>query len=477
VANQRGATHSVTSIFPWRRSGARTPEEALFRGLRFRLTLWYSGVLALALFACGFVLYFGLRDLTLSPVRTSLETLANFGVQEWLRSPPRICGDPSGRQPPPRRGPVPFYMVCFDASGQVIGTGPGPTARPETPDTFLGSSLVAEALRNGRAEDVVDSGDELSPIYRLAVAVPDRATGNVAGVVQVGQSVAPQWDTLLVLRNLLLLIAVVALVGSFALGLILAERALEPARLAFARQQAFIGDASHQLRTPLTLLRADAEVLLRHRERYAPDDAELLEDIVAEAADMDQLATNLLTLARLDGGQAHLEYEALDLADLASDVSRRVGALAGEKQLTMVVDVDSRPRLLGDRQAIEQAALILVENAIKYTPSGGTVRLRTDASDGRAELVVQDTGVGIPREHLDRLGERFYRVDPARSRATGGTGLGLAIAFGIASAHGGDLRIESVPGEGTTATLSIPAGGRVAGDNPSASRQTRYSQN
>jgi signal transduction histidine kinase len=327
------------------------------------------------------------------------------------------------------------------------------------PEAFLRPSLLDEALRNGSASDTIDADEEISPVFRYAVVVRDPASGELLGVAQVGQSVATQWDTLLLLRNLLLLIAAMALIGSVALGLILAERALEPARLAFARQQAFIGDASHQLRTPLTLLRADAEVLLRHRDRYPPEDVELLEDIVAEAADMDQLATNLLTLARLDAGRLQLEHEVIDLAEMASDVSRRVGALAEEKRLTVAEDLEARPRILGDRQALEQAALILVENAIKYTPSGGTVTLRTAAANGHADFVVEDTGLGIPPEHLERLGERFYRVDPARSPESGGSGLGLAIAFGIAAAHGGSLAIDSAPGRGTRATLTLAATG------------------
>jgi signal transduction histidine kinase len=458
----RPTAKTRASWLPWRRGAARTPEPgaALFRGLRLRLTLWYSGVLVLALLACGLVLYFGLRDLTLSPVRTSMESLARFGTQEWLRNPPKICGEPgSGRPPPPRRGPVPFYMACISPDGQLIGSFGGSPQTGGVPSAFLSTSLVADALRTGSADDIVDADDELSPIYRLAVLVPDPATGSPLGVVQVGQSIATQWDTLLLLRNLLILIAVMALLGSVALGLILAERALEPARLAFGRQQAFIGDASHQLRTPLTLLRADAEVLLRHRDRFAAEDAELLEDIVAESADMDQLATNLLTLARLDAGRLHLEHDVVDLGELASDVARRVGALAGEKRLHLAADFAAQPRLVGDRQALEQAALILVENAIKYTPVGGSITLRTAAPDGRADFTVEDTGVGIPPEHLERLGERFYRVDPARTPAPGGAGLGLANAFGIAAAHGGDLKITSTPGQGTRATLSVPVAG------------------
>src|SRR5439155_14700862 len=136
-------------------------------------------------------------------------------------------------------------------------------------------------------------------------------SGPPLGVVQVGRSIALQTNLLEILRNLLILVAALALLGSIGFGLVLAERALEPARLAFARQRGFIADASHQLRTPLTLLRADAEVLLRHRERLDAADAELLDDIVAETAHMNQLATNLLTLARLDAGEQRLELEVI----------------------------------------------------------------------------------------------------------------------------------------------------------------------
>src|SRR5919201_3263479 len=172
---------------------------------------------------------------------------------------------------------------------------------------------------------------------------------------------------------------------------------------------------------------------------------------------MGQLATNLLTLARLDAGQQHLEHEVIDLAYLAAAVARRVSTLAAEKGLVVGEDYHARPVLVGDRQAVEQAALILVENAIRYTPPGGTVTLRTAMTDGRAHLIVEDTGVGIPPEHLRHLGERFYRVDPARARAAGGAGLGLAIAFQIAAAHGGTLTITSAPGRGTRVTPSLPA--------------------
>ena len=437
------------------------PGAALFRDLRLRLTAWYSGVLVLALTGCGLVLYFGLQDLTLSPVTSLLRGFGELQMREWERSPasPR-CGSPAIARPAPpnSRRPMnllPLYMACISADGEVIGT----IAGTAVPTEFLDTALLRSALRDGEASDVVDTEDEAGPIYRLALAVSDPGTGQRLGIVQVGRSVGLELETVKVVRDLLFLIAILALIGAVAGGLWLANRALLPARLAFTRQQAFIADASHQLRAPLTLLRAEAEVLLRHRDRFDPEDVELLEDIVAETAHMDQLATNLLSLARLDSQGPHLEHEAIDLAALSANVARRVATLADEKGLTVAEDYPARPRLLGDREALEQAALILVENAIKYTPRGGIVTLRTEAANGHAKLIVEDNGVGIPVEHLDRLGERFYRVDPARSSDTGGSGLGLAIAFRIAAAHGGTLHFISTPDHGTTATLSVTTNG------------------
>ncbi len=446
------------------------PGAALFRGLHLRLTLYYSGVVLVALVASGLVLYFGLQDLSLGSVRTTLHEWSDFQTQEWLRAPPRICGGPgsgdAGRggnfpgRPQPARppAPLPVYGVCFDTSGNVLAvTQQAPGSDNTTPTAFLDASLVPQALRSASASDTVETGADAGPVLRMAAVVRDPNTGQALGVAQVGQSIALQLDTLRLLRALLLLLIALGTLGSFAGGLLLADRALQPARLAFARQQAFIGDASHQLRTPLTLLRADADVLLRHREQLPADDVELIEDIAAETGHMDRLATELLSLARLDAGSAHLEHDVVDLSELASDLARRVATLAEERRLHITQRLAANATLLGDHQAIEQAALILVDNAMKYTPPGGTVALQTETSNGHATLTVGDTGIGMPAEQIEHLGERFYRGDPSRSRETGGTGLGLAIAFRVATAHGGTLRFSSAPGAGTTATLSLPS--------------------
>ena len=457
-ALQNTVTRHLGSLF--QRTRAAEPGAALFSGLRRRLTAWYSAVLAVALLACGLVLYFGLQDLTLSPVDAQLRAQAEFTSQEWTRTPPRVCGE-GGNRPPPnvrRPFPLPVYIACVDTQGNLLGMLGTPRSQGgSVPDAFLSTSWYEDVLSLGSSTDIVDDGDAVGPVYRQGTTVRDPRTGAILGMVQVGQPIGVQLEAIRVLRDLLALIAVVAMISSVAIGLILAERALEPARLAMARQQAFIADASHQLRTPLTLLRADAEVLLRGRDRLDPDDAELLDDIVAETEHMEQIATSLLTLARLDAQQVHLEHVVVDLTELAGDVARRVKARAEAKGLDVREEPGSPVRILGDQHMVEQAALILVDNAIKYTPTGGTVALRTSTNDGHALLTVEDTGVGIPPEHLNRLGERFYRVDAARSRSAGGAGLGLAIAYRIAGAHGGSLDITSAPGGGTRATLNLPA--------------------
>jgi signal transduction histidine kinase len=246
------------------------------------------------------------------------------------------------------------------------------------------------------------------------------------------------------------------LLGAGLGGLFLADRALVPARLAWTNQQRFIGDAAHELRTPLTLLRADAEVLLRSRERLASEDAELLEDIVTESNHMSTLATNMLTLARLDNHSSHRELEVVNLTDVALAGVKRVQALADQSEIALQVDPNDTVLVIGDPTLLEQAVLVLLDNAIKYNRHGGRVTAGTAVKDTYALLEVSDTGIGIAAEHLPHLGERFYRVDKARSREAGGTGLGLSIARSIALAHGGTLTLKSIPDQGTTVTVKLP---------------------
>lgn len=276
------------------------------------------------------------------------------------------------------------------------------------------------------------------------------------GVVMAGALVSAPTNALSILLILLLSVGSVTLLGAGVGGLFLANRALAPARLAFTRQQRFIADASHELRTPLTLMRADAEVLLRGRGRLAEEDAALLEDIVAETSHMSFLATSMLTLARLDADSQHREHEVVNLDALGRGGVQRVMAFAEQKGVTVVHEEGDDALIIGDPSLLEQAVLVLLDNAIKYNRPGGKVTVRTSSREGQARLEIADTGIGIAPEHLPHLSERFYRVDKARSREAGGAGLGLSIVHGIATMHHGTLTLASVLDQGTTATLQLP---------------------
>jgi len=455
---------------------SREAGAAMFQGLRIRLTLWYCGVMGAALVLFGVALYFGTQYFLLQPIENDAAAHARVHAREWsMGAVDRACPlsfQGQFGQPPGQGFQMPEQVVCFDQNGNLL---PNENTTGLS-SAFLTNDLAQSVLQTGQpASDMVNGGG--TEIYRYAMVVPNPTGDGNAGVVVIGESIQAQEDALSLLLTLLLSIGGVALLGAGLGGLFLSNRALAPARLAWANQQRFIADAAHELRTPLTLLRADAEVLLRGREPMEIEDAALLADIVAESSHMSSLTSNLLTLARLDNRLSHQEQEVVSLAELAQEGARRVQAMAEQRDIVVQVENANDLYVIGDPMLLEQAVLILLDNAIKYNHQGGYVMLRTAEREEQALLEVVDSGVGIAAEHLTHLGERFYRVDKARSREAGGTGLGLSIARGIAIAHGGRLSLSSVPEQGTTATLALPlaygtlhgdkeegAGGRGGGD-------------
>jgi len=439
------------------RASAKEPGAALFQGLRVRLTLWYCAVLGAALVLFSLVLYLGVQNALFGPVSGRINGHAHMRAAEWQReSMSNACS--SNPQPDhfdhssaDYQAQMSELVACYDQDGKLIRVGN--TATP--PAAFLTTTLVKQALDKGSAAGTIDGGDSIGPVETYAQVVRDDDGSD--GVVLIGEPVSFETSTLLSLLILLLSVGSITLLGAGLGGLFLANRALAPAHLAFVRQQRFIADASHELRTPLTLMRADAEVLLRGRKHLAQEDAALLEDIVAEANHMSILANSMLTLARLDAGTQHREHEVVNLDALARRGVQRVTAFAAQKEITVQHESGSANALtIGDSMLLEQAVLVLLDNAIKYSREGGQVTVRTAINKGWARLEVSDTGIGIPAEHLPYLSERFYRVDKARSREAGGAGLGLSIAHGIASMHNGMLTLSSVVDQGTTATLSLP---------------------
>jgi signal transduction histidine kinase len=422
-------------------------------------------------------LYFGTQYFLITPVGRDAQMNAQRHSHDWFMTSSYLAGCPSnlGDQPgQPGQGFQTLPQIaCFDQNGNLLSD----QNTPEPLTAFLNDTLVKNALQTGtHASDIVNVGGNTGQVYRYALVVPNASGTGYAGVVLVGESVQQQEAALSLLLILLLSLGSIALIGSGAGGLFLANRALAPTRLAWANQQRFIADASHELRTPLTLLRADAEVLLRGRQRLDPEDAALLEDIVTESNHMSTIAANLLTLARLDTRTIHREHEIVSLVALAKEGVRRVQALAEQHHIVVGIESSNDPYVVGDTTLLEQALLVLLDNAIKYNHTGGSITIHTAAQGGQALLEVSDTGIGIASEHLPHLGERFYRVDKARSREAGGTGLGLSIARSIAATHQGQLSLSSISKQGTTVTITLPLATITHHDQGRTTTETRLLQ-
>jgi signal transduction histidine kinase len=290
--------------------------------------------------------------------------------------------------------------------------------------------------------------------------------------LQVGRTLTDQ-DR--VLQQLLMGLLVLSGASALLLGLAswwLSGRSLKPAQEAWERQQAFVANASHELRAPLTLMRANAEVALRRAHTAQASvpalpgasssravDSEqrlLLQDMVQEVDHMSLLVDDLLLLSRLDAGQLQLQRQPLEAAELLEGVRRQVSALGEQRGVDVVVDGASGT-IMGDQARLRQVLLILLDNALRHTPAGGKVALSARPDGHNVRLVVADTGEGIPPGHLPHVFERFYRASSERGEEAGGSGLGLSIARALVDAHHGHIGISSAPGKGTTVEMMLPA--------------------
>ena len=223
----------------------------------------------------------------------------------------------------------------------------------------------------------------------------------------------------------------------------------------FAQLRRFTADVSHELRTPLTAIRSVGEVGLGDHpseQGYR----EIIGSILEEADHLTLLVDTLLSLSRADADEVPLHREGIDLLALAREVTAHLGVLAEEKEQTLAVEGSEPVLVEADRLVLRQALVNVVDNAIKYSPRGSPVRVVVtgDATTGRVDVV--DEGPGIPPAHLERIFERFYRIDKGRSREQGGAGLGLSLAHWAVTAHGGRIDVESKEGEGSTFRISLP---------------------
>jgi len=415
----------------------------MFARTRRRLLGWNLVVLSLILLVVGVAVYLLLSHSLMAEVDRNLMSHGDE-LSGSLRqsSEPNDHHDYDGY-----RGSL-FYIV-LSPDGSVL-------ANPQQADlTSIPSTL--RTATEARFATATISGDSTRLFAR-----PDRDQGPNGVVLIVGQSLEPEHRALNRAALGLLLGGGFGLLLSLVGAWFLSGRALVPIETAFRRQQDFIADASHELRTPLTVLRSATDLLDQHRSESLAANSELFDDVRQEIGRLQRLVADLLTLARSDLNELALAVAPLDPTPLVSGLVQRVEPLAriGGVDLSVRVDPSPQPPLLieADPDRLQQVLLILIDNALKHTASGGSIVLRVERQGNEVHIEVRDTGEGIPADQLPRVFDRFFRGDAARRRAVdgGGAGLGLAIARSIVEAHNGQLMLSSRVGEGTVATVRLP---------------------
>jgi signal transduction histidine kinase len=418
----------------------------MFDHIRKRLTMGYVGILALILIVFGVVVMFSFqRQVTIQQDKLldqKVKSLVNGSLSDTDKI--AILEDPKS-----------YGWVILTPRGRTLGQNP----------TAVSLGLPAGRLaRQSLHEQQTVSATVRGPQGKVRVASSPAVRSGSLVVLQVARSPAVVQNIVARLAVVLVFTGLGALVLVAAGGLFMSRRAMRPVQEAFGRQRTFIADASHELKTPLTLIRADAEVLSRGLEdpEHAADNRELIEDLLGETDRMSAILSDLLLLARLDAEKISVSREPFDLALVLSETSERFAARAAAEGKNLGLKHSGKLPARGDAERTGQILAALLDNALRFTPPEGTVTVEGEAKDKRIAATVTDTGPGIPPESLDRIFERFYRADTysaARTRGPsgGGTGLGLAIARDLARAQGGELVAENVPGGGARFALTLPS--------------------
>jgi len=469
--------------------------------IRLRLTLWYTGVLAMLLVLFGTGVYFAVGYILLQQVDDNLASAA----KEMVRGS-SVQTNPDTMRPVVN---LPGFTV-FQRSN-IYAEVLDPTGKVRLSSQSLGEDFTQpldvldwETLKGKTADELKATAFintariTGAPVLRVYTRpLVQEQSGQLLGYLQVAMSLEESENAQ---RGLVLALAWgggISVLLSALVGVFTAWRALRPVdritqtareilqtgdldrrvplrsangdevgRLAqafnemierlsklFHAQQRLVADVSHELRTPLTVIRGNIDLL----RAMGCTDQESLDAMTREADRMTRMVGNILLLSQVDAGVLPMQKQALQLAPLISDVERSAKVLAGER-VKVVANICGDAQVMGDPDRLKQVFLNLVENAIKHTPDGGWVSIDCDPSDAKTvRVAVSDTGMGIPQDDLPHVFERFYRVDKSRSRANGGAGLGLSIALSIVQTHGGQMSVRSAVGKGTTFEVVLPA--------------------
>ncbi|GEM_PF-2485058 len=439
----------------------------MFRNAALRLALFSALVILVILALSGTATYFSVRYLISNRLANDLYRAADAFQQSAPFQqvfPGGALLGAKGSDHVAHTLPTAFPTLLFDATGQQVGavnvTEGEEEEREESDhpeerdDSAEGANLsLTKALAGQPDMRSVRSGDHRSQILSLPVVWESKIVGAVQFAARRDEDVR----LLGLLQMSLLGVGLAGLLAALGGGYMLSLKAVSPLQEAFRRQGEFIADASHQLRTPVAVIRADAEALSRSLKNVPLEDAQLLEDLIAEADLMGRVIQQLIAGARLNANGQQVR-EPVDLKAMMHQVVEALGPLARQRDITISEDIQLPGDVFakGDPIQLRLALMGILDNAVKYNNPGGLVTVTVEGTGRWGKITIADTGPGLTREEAARVFDRFYRGSSGRARAADGAGLGLPIALQIARAHGGDLTLSSEPGHGAKVMLTLP---------------------
>lgn len=426
-------------------------QNKLFHLTRWRLALWYGGVMGFILGLCGLGVYQAIVHAHWQTLDRELESVAGTlhdSIESTLMQPGRL--EPTAQQLLPEKtekrhvlGAIhqgDYYIRLLDRSERIIAVA-----------GFQPEGLLTSG--KGTWQTLKDAEGNRYHQISLALHTQD----NLAwGYMQMGRSLKDIDDYLANVKLILLIGLPIAMTLVGGSSWWLSGLAMQPIYQSYRQLQQFTSDAAHELRTPLAATQATVESALRLHS-FAPETQDILCTIDRQNRRLSELVADLLLLARMERQPLSMRHQCC-LNDIVSDLVEELATLAlpAGVELTSDVKVHKPLNVIGDQEQLYRLVSNLIVNAIQYTPTGGWVTVILDQSDHYALIEIQDTGIGIAQSEQTRIFERFYRVNSDRSRGTGGSGLGLAIAQAIAQSHHGSIQVQSLLGRGSTFTMRLP---------------------
>ena len=311
--------------------------------------------------------------------------------------------------------------------------------------------LLKEDQEEDSGYEVVEQDDNAYRLYSRTF----EENGEIL-TLQVFQQITAERSVITYVITFLFIIGACGILALIPISNFLAGKSLVSVKKMFDNQKKFIADASHELRTPITVIQTNVEVLKMKEEEPIKDNLKWLNNISLESETMAKLVSELLLIARAESKTIQLDKTRFSVSKLCYDVYNLMEELAKEKEITLTLDAPEGIDYVGDEDKLRQSVRILVDNAIKYTHEGGNVKIGLKDTKRTVNIMIKDNGIGLTEEEKRNVFSRFYRADDARNRQTGGVGLGLNIANAIIDQHNGRIKIESQKGVGSTFTVYLP---------------------